>query len=433
MTDDSKAPAFKATEFKTTLAVGLEPTSEKQALIARQAIVDRDEAVWAYELFDRTRAADDHTAASDVAMVFSVLEHAGPNDPVGTTPLFVNCTHSSLGGGHLELVQPDKFVLEVPMVEAADTDQIAALASVLGDLHKRGFRLAFSHAVLAPAFSAWRALADYIKFDLRRVRIEALPALVQLARRETQARLIAEKVENHTQFERCKVLGFDGYQGYWFSRPNLVATKVVTPHQASTLQIINLVRQQAPTPEIEEVLKKDAVLAFNLMRLINSAGFGLSRKITSFREAIMLLGLKKLFRWAALLLTAQQASAAPPAVAAAAVVRGRLLENLITEKMGNEHADDAFVTGVFSLLDAMLGVPMAQALALLALPEPVTQALMAGSEPYGPFLALAKACEDGDDARFADLAQQLALGSHTINLAHLQALAWADSLHQDAQ
>ena len=91
-------PSFKTTQFKTTLAAGLEGGVEHQALIARQSIVDREGAVIAYELFDRTRGPRDHTAASDVAMVFSVLEHAGPGDPMGSTPLFVNCTHSSLGG-----------------------------------------------------------------------------------------------------------------------------------------------------------------------------------------------------------------------------------------------------------------------------------------------------------------------------------------------
>lgn len=427
------SPSFKTTQFKTTLAAGLEGGVEHQALIARQSIVDREGAIIGYELFDRTRGPRDHTAASDVAMVFSVLEHAGPGDPMGSTPLFVNCTHSSLGGGHLELVQPDKLVLEIPLPEASAVGDIAALTGVLVDVRKRGFRLAFGHAVLAPAFASWQGLADFIKFDLAKVKLEALPALVQMARKESKARLLVEKVETEDQHQRCQALGFDGYQGFWLSRPKMVATKVVTPNQANTLQIINLVRKQASTAEIEEVLKKDAILAFNLMRLINSAGFGLTRRISSFREAIMLLGLKKLFRWAALLLTAHQTSSAPRSVAADAVVRGRLIELLAIEALGPEQGDDAFVTGVFSLLDAMLGVPLHQALALLALPDTVTQAVLDNSGPFAPFLALAKACETNDDQAFADLALQLKLSNHQINLAHLQALAWADSLAQEAQ
>ncbi|WP_258304941.1 HDOD domain-containing protein, partial [Escherichia coli] len=89
------------------------------------------------------------------------------------------------------------------------------------------------------------------------------------------------------------------FQGYWFSRPTLVEAKLLTPGQASIVQLLNLVRSQASTDEIEEALKKDAGLAFNLMRLINSAGLGMTREITSFRQAVLLLGLKKLFRWAA--------------------------------------------------------------------------------------------------------------------------------------
>jgi c-di-GMP-related signal transduction protein len=188
------------------------------------------------------------------------------------------------------------------------------------------------------------------------------------------------------------------------------------------------VRNQASTTEIEEVLKKDAMLAFNLMRLINSAGFGLSREITSFRQAVMLLGLKKLFRWAALLLTASQNSNAPPSVASTAVVRGRLMELLAAESLPTEDCDNAFVVGVFSLLDVMLGMPMHKALEMLALPPGVLEALLHRSGPYAPYLELTEACETGDDEAFERASQALKLTNKQINWAHLQALAWADHL-----
>jgi c-di-GMP-related signal transduction protein len=137
------------------------------------------------------------------------------------------------------------------------------------------------------------------------------------------------------------------FQGYWFARPALVRPSCSRPAQASIVHLINLVRKQASTDDIEEVLKKDAGLAFNLMRLINSAGFGLNREITSFRQAVMLLGLKKLFRWAALLLTASRTRARRRPVGQTAVVRGRLMELLALETMPPEEADQAFVVGIF--------------------------------------------------------------------------------------
>ena len=222
--------------------------------------------------------------------------------------------------------------------------------------------------------------------------------------------------------------GVQLFQGYWFARPSLVETKLLAPAQASIIELINHVRNQSSTDDIEQVLKKDAGLAFNLMRLINSAGFGLNREITSFRQAVMLLGLKKLFRWAALLLTASRSGGAPSSLGQTAVVRGRLMELLALETLPPEDADQAFVVGIFSLLDVMLSMPMAKAVGLLNVPEAVSAALLRREGFLGDLLTLAEACESSDDAAFNRTAGLLHLTSQQINLAHLQALAWADQL-----
>ena len=222
------------------------------------------------------------------------------------------------------------------------------------------------------------------------------------------------------------------FQGYWFARPTLVKTRMVSPSQAHILQLLKLVRNQASTDEIEEVLKKDAGLAFNLLRLINSAGFGYAREVTSFRQAVMLLGLKKLFRWAALLLTATRADNSPATIGNMAVVRGRLMELLAEQALNPEDADNAFVVGIFSLLDVMLGVPLDQALETLTLPQSVMDVLLRREGPYAPLLELAEACELGDEVRFNQACQALRLSGQQANWAHLQALAWADQMVNEA-
>jgi len=251
---------------------------------------------------------------------------------------------------------------------------------------------------------------------------------VKFARVNTTAELIAEKVETAEQFQLMLDLGVRLFQGFWFAQPSLVKTKTVRPSQAIIIQLINLVRKQASSAEIEELLKKDPTLSFNLLRFINSSGFGLSCEITSFRHAVMILGLKKLFRWAALLLTTSRASGTAPAIGTTAVVRGRLMELLAQEMLAPEECDNAFVVGVFSLLDAMLGIPLEEALESVALPEPVLDALLHDKGVFAPFLALTKACESGDETAFALNTDLLQLSNHQVNMAHLQALAWADSL-----
>jgi c-di-GMP-related signal transduction protein len=404
------------------------------AIIARQAIVDEHRAVFGYELFDRTTAVHTHTAASDAALLFNALSYAGSEALVGRKTVFVNCTHDSLVGGHLELIHPEKVVLEVPPLPASATpEEIEALLPIFDALRQRGFRLAFDQNALRRGYASWLPHAAFIKLDMMAFKPEIAEPLVKFARTHApQAKLVAEKVESAEQFELMGSLGVKLFQGYWFARPALVKAQTIRPSQATIIQLINLVRKQATTGEIEDLLKKDPTLSFNLLRFINSSGFGLSCEITSFRHAVMILGLKKLFRWAALLMTTSRQGGAPQAVGQTAVVRGRLMELLAAELLPPEECDNAFVVGVFSLLDTMLGVPMDRALESVALPEPVTEALLHNQGVFAPFLELTRACESGDDVAFARAAEALHLSNHQVNMAHLQALAWAESLGEDA-
>ena len=403
--------------------------ADNLAVIARQAIVDEHRAVFGYELFDRSTASDARNAASDAALLFNALSYADTESLVGQKLVFINCTHESLSGGHLELIHPDKVVLEVPaLAKDASPEEIEASRPVLEQLRRQGFRLAFSEQVLCPAYLSWLALAAFVKLDLTMFPPEQAKPLVRFAQEHSSARLVAEKVESAEQHQMMADLGVRLFQGYWFAKPALVKSHTIRPSQATVIQLINLVRKQATTAEIEELLKKDPTLSFNLLRFINSSGFGLSCEITSFRHAVMILGLRKLFRWAALLLTTSRTGGSAPAVGTMAVVRGRLMELLAAELLPPEECDNAFVVGVFSLLDTMLGLPMEQALESLALPEPVVEALLHQRGTFAPFLALTKACESGDETAFALNAEALHLSNRQVNWAHLQALAWAEDM-----
>ena len=403
-------------------------SSSSSAMIARQAIMNGQQAVVGYELFNRSRSQTGHTAASDMILIFTALSHAGTEELMGRAMLFVNCTHESLAGGHLELVNPERMVLEIPPLGHAVEAEVLARLPLLGELRERGFHLAFSHKVLESAYAPWLPLADYIKFDMSVLAPDQAAVLVSYADRHSQAELIAEKIETAQQYDMISSLGVELFQGYWFSRPALVQTKLLHPGQTHIIQLLNLVRQQAGTDDIEEVLKKDAGLGFNLMRLINSAGLGLAHEVTSFRQAVLLLGLKKLFRWAALLLTAVRGTDTPLAIGQTAVVRGRFMELLALQFLPSDEADKAFVVGLFSLLDQLLSMPLAAAIDLLDLPPDISQALLAHEGTLGGLLALVQACEQGEGQVFDTLAQRFELSERQINGAHLQALAWADQL-----
>lgn len=404
------------------------PNAGSNGVIARQAILDEARNVIGYELFDRSLQNAEPSAASDAQLLFNALSMAENDSLASNKTIFINCTHDSLAGGHLDLVAPERVVLEIPPLPLAEVDQIANHLPNLEQLKRRGFRLAFDYSILTRSYECWLPLASYIKFDLSILKPEAVGSFVKLAQAKSQALLIAEKVETHKQFDLVKSLGVKLYQGFWFAKPVIVEGQRMRPAQANILRLIDLVRRQSSTAEIEEVLKHDPMMSFNLLRFINSAGFGMRTEVTSFRHAVMLLGLNRLFKWAALLMTTSNAGETPPAVGVTAVVRGRLMELLTLDRLSPEDCDNAFVVGVFSLLDTMLGMSMEAALATVSLPKQVADALLHRTGPLAPFLELTVACESSDDAAYAAAIETLGLNSNQVNWAHLQALAWAETL-----
>lgn len=399
-----------------------------EAMIARQAIVNRQGDVVAYELFQRARGPANLNAGNDVGLIFAALADVCSEQTGCTKPIFVKCSHESLASGQLELVSSSNVVLEIAPLGHTATSEVLARLPMLGALRERGFQLAFNQTVLESAYAAWLPLADYIKLDLGVLRADQLAVLVGYAQRHTAAQIIAERVENAQQYTALQAMDIRLFQGYWFARPALMESRLLSPGHASIIQLINLLRQQAHADAIEEVLKKDAALAFNLMRLINSAGVGMVREITSFRQAVLLLGQKKMFRWAALLLTASQFGNLPSSVGQTAVVRGRMMELLAHELWGEEEADQAFVVGVFSLLDVMLQMPMDTTLQLVDVPDPVGRALLRREGALGELLDLVQSCEDCSPQHCDRSTSLSRLGDPQINMAHLQALAWTDNL-----
>ncbi len=245
--------------------------------------------------------------------------------------------------------------------------------------------------------------------------------------------LIAEAPLDTEAFEDCLKRGFGGASGWFFleslARPPLQAqAKKLSPAHAHLVRLLNLVRNGAEVSQIEAALKQDVALSFKLLRYINSAGFGLSCEIQSFRHAVTILGYQTLNKWLSMLLVTASKDPAAPALMQAAVVRGRLMELLGAGFFAKAELDNLFITGAFSLLDALLGAPLADILELMRLPEAINDALLKGEGIYAPFLALARTVEGGDGAALARQVETLGLEPEACNRAVLSALGFADSL-----
>jgi c-di-GMP-related signal transduction protein len=242
------------------------------------------------------------------------------------------------------------------------------------------------------------------------------------------ARIMVRNVTTWQQYDFCALLGMDAFVGKLHLTPRRGnRSKELNPAQAMILQLMDMVKRNADPKQLESVLKRDAALSYKLLRYINSVGFGLGCEIQSLKHAVSMLGYSPLFRWLGLLLATACTTGYSPVLMQTAVIRGRFAELLGHTFLPKSEAENLFVAGMFSLLDRLLGMPMEEVLEKVQLSDAVTEALLSRTGIYGPFLALAEACEL-HTMDVEEMATSLCINPRQVNQAHLSALAWAQSL-----
>ncbi len=208
-------------------------------------------------------------------------------------------------------------------------------------------------------------------------------------------------------------------------------SRPLQPGQATVLELLRLVRDDAPVSKIEDTLKRDPAIAFKLLRLVNSVAFGLPVQIKSFQHAVMMLGYKKMMRWLSLLMATASKDANAFPLMHASIRRGLFLEYVGGEEVDTETRDELFITGAFSLLDRIVGAPFEQLLQLIALPENVVDAIARREGPHANYLSVIEAIERADPVGLAKHLDELALPVWMCNEALLRALAAANTLDSE--
>jgi len=398
-----------------------EPGSEQ--VLVREVIVDVRRAVVGYGW-----SPESPPAANDDPRLFNQLRGGGPLAPVGSRTTFIRCTFEQMADGCLRLLDPHKSVLEISPQLRHTAEGIRIRGSLLAYAKASGFRLAFDASVLRPEYAAWLPMAACVCLDLDVLGEVQAEQLATYVARETAAVALVRNVGSDAQYERMKRAGATLFEGLWFARAPERGQADVQASQASVLQLLALVSRDAEVQDVENVLKRDPALSFKLLSFINSPGFGLSVEITSFRHAVMAMGMNRLMRWAALLLTASRPGGPAPAACTMAVVRGRMMELLAAGTLSPAQRDTAFLVGVFSMLDTLLGLPLAAALDRVRLPAEVVDALLHGRGPYAPYLMLTRSCEAGAGLTRHGSPDALGYAREQLNAIHLQSLLWADQL-----
>jgi EAL and modified HD-GYP domain-containing signal transduction protein len=391
--------------------------------VGRQPIFTPQRQVAAYELLFRGAASAQTATQTGAQATAQVLLHTcldiGLETLVHQKRAFLNVTRDLLLGPALTALPPDRFVLEI----LEDTVVDAPLLAAVRRLRAQGFTIALDDFVYHPTLQPLVELAQIIKLDVQALDRAALET--HLARlRAGGAVLLAEKVETYDEFRFCRDRGCTLFQGYFFCRPETVHGQQLPMNRLTLLRLLaTLHHPDVELRDLEPLIGSDVALSHRLLRLLNSAFFGLRQPVASLRQALMLLGVRNLRTWVSLMLLAGM-DEKPAELLTVALVRAKMCER-VAQALAQERPESFFLVGLLSVLDALFDQPLPALLGALPLAEPVTRALLAYEGILGDTLRSVLAYEQG---HWADCTTLLPLEGQGLTDAYLDALAWTAEL-----
>lgn len=389
--------------------------------VGRQPIYNRKMQVVAYELLYRAgngNFADisDGDRATTEVIINSVLD-IGLDSIVGKRTAFFNLTGSFIRGDHPLPLDNGQVVLEV--LEDIEPDEHVIRG--MQELARRNYIIALDDFVYSDKFIPLLEIAHIVKLEVMNQPREVLQQRIDQLRPH-KVKLLAEKVETHDEYELCKDLGFDYFQGYFFCKPHIIQGHSLP---ANRLVVLNLLAKlqdpEVDLEELEQLIVQDVSLTYRLLRYINSAAFALGKEVESVHRALVLIGINTIRNWVSLLLMTR-IDDKPKELMRTALIRARMCE-LLSELHGHrDERDQYFTCGLFSVLDALMDRPMEELLSELPLSDAVKQALL---ENRGDAGAVLNEVLDYEKGAWQALTETGIPASDYRN-AYLQSVMWAD-------
>lgn len=392
--------------------------------IGRQPIYDRKLGVYAYELLFRSEQSnaaditDGDKATSDV-IVNAFLE-IGLDNIVNKRKAFINLTRSFFVNHQTISLPKDRVVLELLEDIEADDEVIEGVMR----LSEQGYTIALDDFIYHESLKPLVKLANLIKIDIMSLDRNEIRDHVQ-ALRKHPVKLVAEKVETQQDFDYCKDLGFDYFQGYFFAQPKVIRSRRLPNNRIAILKLLRRLQDPDITPDqLEGLVAQDVAFSYRILRYVNSAAYSLSRKIESIQQAVVIIGLQTIKSWTTLL-AMSQVDNKPTELVVTAMVRGKMAEELArAEKY--EGPDAFFTIGLFSALDALMDNTMEEILTQLPLAEHISNALLHHQGVHGEILSCVLAYERGE----WEQVKSSTLSMSRIRDCYLSAVHWAEDTCQ---
>jgi EAL and modified HD-GYP domain-containing signal transduction protein len=393
------------------------------SFVGRQPIFDVQLQVFGYELLFRSGWENHFAGDSDTAtrqMIDNILLRGVDTFVLGGKA-FVNCTREALTRPLVTFLPAASTVLEILETVTIDDEIISACVR----LKSMGYQIALDDFLPDEGHNRLIEIADYIKLDFRTHDANQLRQ-IQLQLQGTNVALIAEKIETHEEFEYAIANGYRYFQGYFFARPSILLHREIPPNRLNYLLLFTALScSPFDLDKVENLVMAETSLCYRLLRLVNSAGFGISRKISSVHEALVLMGEDR-FRQLATVAMATglgKESGKSHELILLSLQRARFCELLAP--FAQQPAAEQYLIGLLSVVDAILEIPMEQVVKMLPLRPAVVAAFLGETNPVAAPLRLLQYYEQAQWESCSSLCRTLGVSETEITNLYLASLQWA--------
>lgn len=401
-----------------------------EVYVARQPIFDKRKKVFGYELLYRSGTENyynhydgDQATSNVITNSFSII---GIDVLTGGKKAFVNFTHNLLRNEMVTVLPPDKVAVEILEDIEPDDETI----EICKNLKKMGYTLVLDDFVTVNQISPLVDIADIIKVDFLKSSVEERKLLVEKIGLD-RIKFLAEKVETEADFEEALKMGYSYFQGFFFSKPDIFSGQDLPAYKLNYLRIIREVNQpEIEFNELEEIIKQDIAISYKLLRLINSAAFGLNTKITSIKYALVLLGIKEFVKWVTLIALRGIGEDKPDELIISSLIRAKFAENLAPVMGLKDESPDLFLMGMFSMIDAMLDRPLDEIMTELPISQKIKDALLGIENNYKDIFDLILSFERANWEKLVQHIEAMGLTEREIAPLYFDSLRWVKQIFE---
>jgi EAL and modified HD-GYP domain-containing signal transduction protein len=398
--------------------------------VASQPIFNIKKEIFGYELLYRAGkdsemydGVDGSVATKDVLV--TAFSDIGIEEITGGKKAFVNFTSDLILDEVPHMLSNDILIVEL-LEDVRPTEEILAACK---KLKRRGYLIALDDFIYSDEVEPLLGLADIVKIDFMRYDLEDIKKSVYKVQNNRRKILLAEKIETYEDLEVARSLGFNLFQGFFFCKPIIANAKCTEVLQISKLQLIKYVADpEVSFFDLANVIKRDLVLSYRLLKIVNSAYYGLKYTVTGILHALLILGLNEIKKWISLIVLNQIKTTKPTELIRAALVRGIFMEKLAISQKKRKSRDEYFLVGLFSLAEAIMDTPIEAILKETHLSEEIIKPLITGEGEKADLLRIIHHIERAEWDEAEELSNKCGFDQSKTNQFYIEAMIDANKL-----